>query len=521
MESKRDLDTKAKALVKTLPEEAVKIYTQIWENYSGEFNSWDAFYSLQSLRGSKSPSLKWASELIQKFPEEINGNIYGWLIFDHCVKKRERNDLLAFEPYISGLSNFCQQKDMSTDAKFPCPTTISVFKLCDAHAENQFNATKINDLLEALDSQKLSAVPKTFTKDDGKEVEPSSDLEKYFSLKTKALIKLEKYLECKELAEQALQKLDKFHTDNDLWFKMRIALCEEGLGNHEASEQQLSDLLSSRAGSNKWFLYRDLAEVCFEKEEYSKAWKYAVDATFHGNEPGFMIKLYLLQAQILYRLLRAEEGRVLAELIAAILKEEGWREKQEYSKLFSFYKIDTGAIRSLQEVLKEANLFWAKERYGKQEKEMGEILQINRNGKSGLIKLPSGVRVDFHKKDLVKRFKSLEELVGAQVEFYKMAAFNGKPAAECIEVKKMPERKAASADFSFPKGELEGTVKNVADFGVFIKIPGHGDGLLHKSKLPTQWQESMKDVFPAGKKVKVKIEKVTEKGTYLQLVESI
>src|SRR5690606_19782904 len=151
--------------------------------------------------------------------------------------------------------------------------------------------------------------------------------EKFFSLKTKALIKLEMYEECKELAELALQKLNKFHTDNDLWFKMRIALSEEGLGNHEASEHQLSELLSSRAGSNKWFLYRDLAEVCFEKGENEKAWKYAVDATFHGNEPGFMIKLYMLQAKILYKLVRSDDGKLMAELIAAILKEEGWKEK--------------------------------------------------------------------------------------------------------------------------------------------------------------------------------------------------
>jgi len=521
MEPKRDLDTKAKALVKTSPEEAVKIYTQIWENYSSDFNSWDAFYTLQSLRGSKSPSLKWARELIEKYPEEITGNIYGWLVFDHCIKGKERKDILAFEPFITSLPKFCTQKDLSVDTQYPCPTTISILKLCEAHSENQFNATKINSLLEALDYQKLSAVPKAFTKDDGKEVEPSSDLEKYFSLRTKALFKLAKYEDCKELAELALQRLDKFHTDNDLWFKMRIALCEEGLGNHETSEQQLSELLSSRAGSNKWFLYRDLADVCFEKGEYVKAWKYAVDATFHGNEPGFMIKLYLLQAKILYKLSRAEEGKLLAELIAAILKEEGWREKQEYSKLFSFYKIDTSAIRSAQEVLKDANQFWSKERYGNQAKEQGEIIRINRNGKSGLIKLPSGERVDFHKKDLVKRFKSLEELVGAQVEFYKMAAFNGKPAGECIEVKKMPVRNAAPTDSSFPKGELEGTVKNVADFGVFIKIPGHGDGLLHKSKVPAKWQESMKEIFPTGKKVKVKIQKVTDKGTQLQLVDSI
>jgi hypothetical protein len=520
METKRDLDTKAKALVKTSPEEAVKIYAEIWENHSGEFNSWDAFYTLQSLRGSKSPSLKWAREVIEKFPEEINSNIYGWLIFDHCVKKRERNELLAFEPYISGLSNFCPQKDMSIEAKFPCPTTISVFKLCETHAENQFNATKINSLLEALDSRKLSAVPKSFTKDDGKEVEPSSDLEKYFSLKTKALIKLEKYQECKDLAEIALQRLEKFHTDNDLWFKMRIALCEEGMGNHEASEQQLSDLLSSRAGSNKWFLYRDISEVYFEQGDFTKAWKYAVDSTFYGNEPGFMIKLYLHQAKVLYKLNRAPEGKLMAELISAILKEEGWKEKQEYSKLFSYYKIDTGQIKSLKEVLADAKVFWEKERYGIYSKISGEIIKIHTNKKSGLIKTASGARVNFGRNDFVKKVRDLESLVGAQVNFFLMKSFDEKDIAEQIDITQMPAQ-STKPSVEVSQEPFNGIVKSVASFGVFIKVPGQRDGLLHVSKIPDHLKEKMEDFFTTGKSIQVKIQKVTEKGIELQLVEKL
>src|SRR5690554_4801765 len=234
MESKRNLDTKAKALVKTSPEGAVKLYREIWGNFHDQFNSWDAHFTLKSLRGSKAPSLKWAKELIEKFPEEKNGNTYGWLIND-CMKGKSRNELLSFEPYISGLSSFSPQKDLSVEAPYPCPTTICILRLYDAYAENQFNASKINSLLKMLEFQKLSSVPKPYTKDDGKEVEPASDLEKFFSLKTKALFKLEMYEECKDLAELALQKLDKFHTDNDLWLKMRIALCEGSVGNHEAS----------------------------------------------------------------------------------------------------------------------------------------------------------------------------------------------------------------------------------------------------------------------------------------------
>src|SRR5690606_31556691 len=101
---------------------------------------------------------------------------------------------------------------------------------------------------------------------------------------------------------------------NDLWFNMRIAIAEEKLGNFEKSEMLFKELLSSRAGSDKWFLYRDISEIYFEQKEYEKAWKYAIDAAYYGNEPHFLIGLYLLQTRILYKLDRSEDGKVLAEL---------------------------------------------------------------------------------------------------------------------------------------------------------------------------------------------------------------
>ena len=41
-----------------------------------------------------------------------------------------------------------------------------------------------------------------------------------------------------------------------------------------------------------WFLYRDISEIYFEQKEYSKAWKLAVEATYYGNEPHFLIGLF-------------------------------------------------------------------------------------------------------------------------------------------------------------------------------------------------------------------------------------
>lgn len=67
METKRDFEAKPKALIGTNPNEAVKLYHELWENYTEQFHDWDAFYAIKAMRASTSPNLTWAKELAEKF----------------------------------------------------------------------------------------------------------------------------------------------------------------------------------------------------------------------------------------------------------------------------------------------------------------------------------------------------------------------------------------------------------------------------------------------------------------------
>lgn len=243
----------------------------------------------------------------------------------------------------------------------------------------------MDKFLSALDYDLLSDEPRTFNTKQGK-VEVASPLEDYLALKTYALLELEKYQECKDMCKLAFERIKKFHYDNEIWFKRRIAQSEIGLGNHHEAEKILKELLESKAGSDKWFIYRDIAELYFKLEDFTKALKYSVDAVFYGNEPHFLIDLYYLQALILHKLNRTHESKILVELIAAILKERNWKGKDEYRKLFSYYKIDSASLRSVNEIIKEARKFWEKERYGNKPKLQGTVISIHKNGKVGRIK---------------------------------------------------------------------------------------------------------------------------------------
>ncbi len=518
MKTKHDFATKAKDLIDTNPDEALKLYQELWETYPDQFNAWDAFYSVKAMEAAKSPNIAWANQLAEKFKEDRVGNSYGWLIFNRCVKGKNRTEILANEKFIEGLITLVTQKNLKEDDAFPCPTTISILKLCDAHAENLFNARRINELLSGLDYNILSNKSKTIKTQERGEVEVQSNLEKFFALKTKALLKLGEFDTCKEYCNKGLELLEKFHYNNDLWFKMRIALSEDRLGNHEKSEELFKELIESKAGNDKWFLYRNISEVYFEQGNFEKAWKYAVDASFYGNEPHFLIGLYLLQARILFKLERPTEGKILAELIAAILKEQGWNDEAKYNKLFSYYKIDRTTIPSVSDIIKEARVFWQKERYGNKPKSTGTIISIHKNGKIGRIKDQNNNLIGFHKKDLVEKVKSIENIAGATVEFFTMKSYDGKNIAENIIITGKP---------STPKPDnlvgktFDGTVKNVSEFGILIRMKEAPDGLLHKDSLPNNLKKSFKEVFTQDKIVKVKIEKVTEKGIQLKLVDNV
>ena len=55
---------------------------------------------------------------------------------------------------------------------------------------------------------------------------------------------------------------------------------------------------------------------------------------------------------------------------------------------------------------------------------------------------------------------------------------------------------------------LSGTVRNVIDFGVFVDIGVHQDGLVHISQIAQKRIESPAEVLKAGQEVNVKVLKV-------------
>lgn len=65
--------------------------------------------------------------------------------------------------------------------------------------------------------------------------------------------------------------------------------------------------------------------------------------------------------------------------------------------------------------------------------------------------------------------------------------------------------------------ELMGTVRNVSDFGAFVDIGVHQDGLVHKSQMANKFVKHPLDIVKVGDIIKVKIMEVDEKRNRISL----
>ena len=65
--------------------------------------------------------------------------------------------------------------------------------------------------------------------------------------------------------------------------------------------------------------------------------------------------------------------------------------------------------------------------------------------------------------------------------------------------------------------ELNGTVRNVIDFGAFVDIGVHQDGLVHISEISDNYVKHPSDVLKVGQRVKVRVISVDVKKNRIGL----
>lgn len=514
MEGYRNISDCAKELVKTKSKEAFILYQKLWSEFPNEFNGWDGMYLIQSAKLANFRSYIDILPIVEKFKddEKVTGN-YGWYVFDLFVKGKTKEQLRSNERPIKSLALHGKQKDFTKIQEYPCPFTLCVFKLIDAFStQASFNASKIKYLLTFVKPELLSAEEESFKDKEGKEVKNASIKEKYYSRLSKALDKLNDYNNCKIVSEDAMKSLTHFHNDNDLWFPYRIAKSESRLGNIDISKELFENLLKTRVGASKWFIFKEIAEIYFKKKEYNKANTYSIRGLLIGEEVKLTKELFVLQAQIFFKLNEMEHVTLIANVLNSYFAEqESSKISNESIKLINYCGLKPQDAKPLKESLREAKELFIAIKYQNIEKLKGEIISVSRNGKSGVIKTPFGEKYGFRKMSFLKRQKDLESLKGAKTIFYPSEDYEGKSIADVIEVEEKPKSNSSMKEGQLIKGKING----VTELGIFVAFNSGEKGLLHKSKL----SEGFQGKYSKGELINVKINKINEKGLDLLLNE--
>jgi tetratricopeptide (TPR) repeat protein len=509
MDSKRELQDRAKQLLETDPDKSLNVCLEMYTNYPSEFNNYDAVTLLQAARASKRVDINNLPGILENFKDyEIVSSLCGWYVFDNFIKHKTPQLILNSENLINSYVNIIKQKDISVDDKYPCPFSIILFNLMEAHSNNLFNANKIYEYCKKINPEFLSKKTSEFKDKEGKTKENPSDVETYYQYYTKACDKLNKNNEAIDACKQGLKVITDYHYDNDLWFQMRIARAYRNLKNYDTSEKKYLEIINSRAGSTKYFLFKEYSELLYEQERYDESWTQSLRSGIQLYDVQFSAGILLHQSRLLARLNRIDEAKKFAEVIFLGVKENLWNNSADYQKLINYFEIKEvkgKADKSFKELYKT----FKDELYIDYEINQGEIVFIHPRGKVGKIRYSNNESINFSKSSFNNRVRNLDEFAGAKVSFVIDYDYKSEEIAENIKIEslKVPEVIVGET--------FKGKIQNIVDFGLFIDMENGKTGLAHQSTLP----KNFKEIYEVGKTVKVSIDKETEKGYSLKIME--
>lgn len=148
----------------------------------------------------------------------------------------------------------------------------------------------------------------------------------------------------------------------------------------------------------------------------------------------------------------------------------------------------------------------------------GKVVAVLKGGLSvayeeGRVFIPASLVSDIYEKDLTKYADQDIEFVLTEVNPHKRRIIGDRKQLIVSQKKKMKEELMAKIEVGMM---IEGTVKNLTDFGAFIDLGG-ADGLLHISEMSWGRVEDPKKLFKVGDKVNVMIKDISENKIALTL----
>lgn len=337
-------------------------------------------------------------------PEALNNwdrIFYSWSLYQLYIKDAYDEDKLYESAEL--VTELVRQDDLN---KRPvCAYTQTVFKVLDQlYAENDYYdllawLDKINP--ELLDQKRFETEDRVYR----------SKKEKYYDYATKAYFEVEEYEKCIETSKEALESLDVFTNNSDVWYNWRIAKSyRELLDNNEA----LMYLEEVAKVKKDWFVQKEIAENYYVLGEDEKAQDYICEAVLTNDPLTIKVNLYHLAYKILKEI-NPELALKHAELFCAIKLENDSKVPDDIEELLIDEEtLDKNALES------EIRQYWTMYKFKDQELKNGTVTRIFEHGRSGFITSDDDESVYFN----VSEYKGDDLKVGDYVSFYTEKSFD-------------------------------------------------------------------------------------------------
>lgn len=140
----------------------------------------------------------------------------------------------------------------------------------------------------------------------------------------------------------------------------------------------------------------------------------------------------------------------------------------------------------------------------------GAFVEVE-NGIEGLIHL-SDITWDEKDKNPTARLKK------GQVVRYKILDVNMESQRISCGLKQLTEHPYEALKKKYPPGTLvEGKVKSIVSFGVFVEVEPGFEGLVHISEIPGERSQSLEEIFPVGSTVRTAVLKIDANSKKISL----
>ena len=295
--------------------------------------------------------------------------------------------------------------------------------------------SRIISLLQMVQPQQLSEENKP---DAGAShtYEPMTDRERWYSLMTQVLQKSGEYERCRDIAQEALNTLETFHFDNDVWFTRRLAISEAHTGDTENALQHYTEIYSRK---QDWFIAREIATLYHYLNKPDTALTYCIEAVSASGKLPFKADVFYLMGLQYDALNHSTKADTHYYIYRQLRQQEGWRipdKRAEHLEQRGIPHIKKS--ESLQELLHTLSHEWEEDRirYSSVPRYTGYISKILHAGKNGdgFITGENGTGYYFRIQHIRDAKKEIHE--GAPVTYeLKSTTYKGKHVYNAIRIK--------------------------------------------------------------------------------------